>query len=147
MRFHKLESRALCLLGWCSVSGAAVVYLQRQKEEKGDRGEGPCPVLSVSCCCCSFLSLPTTRVSKPTQLNHTVTSGNAHVRTCKHTHTHTHTHTHYAHLFYTPRNDSLLPPHFPGEQWLRVRGEKEEKDRTWYSEVKSEENREKSWVV
>lgn len=39
-----------------------------------------------------------------------------------------HTHTRY---FIPPGMIHGYPPHFPGEQWLRVRGEAEEKDRAW----------------
>ncbi len=79
--------------GWCFVSSAAVVASQGQEEKKRDTEEGLCPVLSVSCCCCccchrSPLSLPTSQVSQPTRLNHTVTHEiHVWVLACTHIHT------------------------------------------------------------
>ena len=54
--------------GWCSILCSCCITPRARGEEKGQReGSLPCVV------CCSSLSLPTTQVSHPTRLNHTVT--------------------------------------------------------------------------
>lgn len=130
-RYHYLLCLVYPLRGGAP-SGAAVASPQGQDEKKRGRKEGHCLVSSVSCCCCSSLSLPTTQVSQPTPLNH---PWKTHMWAFAGTHTHT------SILLHTPRNDSRLPPSFPPREVTQ--GERRKKstkgqNTTWWSEERME---------
>lgn len=119
---------------------AAAVFPKGTRRIKGTKRRITAFLASVSCCHCNSISLPTTQVSQPTPLNHTITK-ETHIRAHLHTCTNS----------YPKEWLTVYPTHSPpGEQWLRVRGAKkngEEKDRTRHSEVKCEQRRVSSAVT